>query len=241
MGIDPRYTYFWHTAAPHAVKFQIEKAIRTLLTRHVGDGAHLVFVGSVSVDPIYHAQLRFEAAAAERNLYSLRMDVTMSSGADSARRQWFTPERLAQDADRTFERWTANLLKATPGSPDVFSPERYARIVGETLAEEARLAAHVEDQAPVLAARQAVLDAIRGGMRCGTADKEGQTTFYFDGRSFVREHTGDWNERQKFASGEELLADLRKFYHWEITRDTYPHSPPEADAWTLIQSKLRPR
>jgi hypothetical protein len=243
MAIDPRYTYFWHSGAPLAVKFEIEKAVRALLTRHAGDAGHLVFIGSVSVDPTYHAQLRFEAAAPERNLYSLRMDVSMSSskGAGNARQQWFTPERLAQDADRTFARWIANLENATPGTPDAFSGELYARIMSDAIAEETRLAAQREDEGPIVAARQAVLEAFRSGKRCCSADKEGHTTFYFDGRSFVREHTGDWDERQKFANGDELLADLRKFYHWDIVRDTFPHSPPEIEAWTLIQSKLRSR
>jgi hypothetical protein len=66
-----------------------------------------------------------------------------------------------------------------------------------------------------------------------------QKTFYLNGRSFVREHVGEWDERHEFASGEALLADVRKCYHWDIGRDTFPHSPPEVDAWTFIHARLR--
>jgi hypothetical protein len=240
--VEPLYAYFWHSGRPLVVKVEVEKAVRTLLKRAEMEGVQLVFLGSVSVDPTWHAQLRYEAAAVTgaRHLYSLRMDVTMTTRhPGSARQQWFTDERLQRDAQSTFQRWTANLQTTTvPPAPGDLSRDLYERVIRESLAEESALANHREDQAPIVAARQAVLDALRRGRRCGSVDKEGQTTFSFDGRSFVREHVGDWNERQTFSSADDLLADLRKFYYWETHRDTYPHSPPEREEWEFILKKF---
>jgi hypothetical protein len=72
----------------------------------------------------------------------------------------------------------------------------------------------------------------------GNSDKEGLTTFAFDGTNFVRRHVGDWGEHCVFASEDELLTDLRAYYDWDTKRATYPHRPPEVEASRFIRGKL---
>jgi hypothetical protein len=227
-------THFWHAGHPADVKFEIEKATRMLLAHDPSETAKLVFVGSSgSADPTYRARFCLDAAWPERRLYSLRL-------AASGPRKWFNEERLRQYSDKVFEHWTRNLhVTPTPRSLEASSPELYQQLAAEALAREAELAHRKEDQAPIEAVRQEVLAAIRDGKKCGNVNKEGQTTFYFRRGKFVREHIGDWDERQVFASGEAMLADLRQFYDWDTKRDTYPHRPPEVEAWRFIRDQLR--
>jgi hypothetical protein len=226
--------YFWHQGRPWDVKFEIEKSARMLLARGPGEPAPLVFTGkSGSGDPSYRARFCFEAASPDRLLYSLRLDAAYP-------RKFFTEEKIRQlYTDRAFARWIQGLqLTTAPGSHAAFSPILYQQLVAETLTCERELADRREDEAPIAAVRQAVLAALRAGKKCGSANKEGQTSFHFNGTQFVRDHVGEEDELQLFAGDAEVLADLRKFYDWDTKRDTYPHPPPELDVWRFIERKL---
>lgn len=226
-------TWFWHAGHPLDVKFEIEKAAAMLLARDAAAVPKLVFTGtSGSRDPAYHGRLCLEAAGPERHLYSLQLEAAAQS-------KWFTEEKMrGLYSDKAWAHWTRNLQAAPAGTSADSSAVLYDRLVAETVAREREAAAHQEDPAPIAALRQEILAALRAGKRLGNSDKEGLTTFAFDGAHFVRRHVGDWDENRVFASADEMLADLRAYYDWDTKRATYPHRPPEADAWRLIKAKL---
>jgi hypothetical protein len=225
--------WFWLVEGPLEAKFAVEKAIRMLLAREPGDGGTLVFHGSSqSRDPVYRSRFCLEAVEPGRHRYSLQMEAAASG-------KWFTQEKLEQTAGRTWQAWIRPLQSTPPPQPLTSDRALYAQVVRETLEREASLASQKEDEAPIEAVRQAVLAGFRQGKRCSESDKEGITTFRFDGREFIRTHVGEWEDRVVFAGADALLADLRKFYHWKTCRDTYPHSPPEVEVWKYILSRMK--
>jgi hypothetical protein len=225
-------TWFWRVERPLEAKFAVEKAIRALLVREPVESGALIFRGtSFTKDPVYRSRFCLETVEPERHLYSLQMEAVGSS-------KWFTQEKLQQMAGQTWQAWIRPLQATMPPQTLPVDRELYQRVVRETLEREMELANQREDDAPTEAARHAVLDALRRGKTCGRGDKEGNTTFRFDGRQFVRDHIGDWDEHVVFDHDAALLADLSKFYYWDTHRSTYPHSPPEVDAWKFILGRM---
>jgi len=47
--------------------------------------------------------------------------------------------------------------------------------------------------------------------------------------------------KTNFATDDEMLDCIRKFYDWDSRKDTYPHRPPELDVWKFIQRQLHPK
>jgi hypothetical protein len=227
-----REAWFWRVERPLEIKFAAEKATRMLLSRDAADSNSLAFNGtSSSKDPGYRARLCLESVDPERYLYSLHMEASASA-------RWFTPEKLDQLADRAWQLWTS-AWRTLPPQPLLRDEALYERAVREVLARESESANREEAEAPVAAARQVVLDGLRAGKRCAESNKEGFTSFRFEGGEFVRNHIGEWEERKVFAGADALLADLRQFYDWDTKRETYPHSPPEAEVWKYILGRLR--
>jgi hypothetical protein len=225
--------WFWRVERPLEAKFAVEKAIRALLVREPVENGSLVFRGtSFTKDPVFRSRFCLEAVEPGRHLYSLQMEAGASS-------KWFTQENFEQMAWSAWQAWIGPLQPTMPPQPLPVDREFYQRVVRETLAREMELANQREDEAPIEAARQAVLERLRRGNTCGRCDKEGITTFRFDGRQFVRDHIGDWDEHVVFDDAAALLADLSKFYYWDTHRSTYPHSPPEIDAWKFILGRMR--
>jgi hypothetical protein len=226
-------TYFWNPRMPFDVKFEIEKSTGILLERDPQQRSHLVFRGSSSTPPKqYHSELRFEAALPERNLYSLHVEAT-------APRQWFSEADFRRDAARAFEYWTRDLkTTARPGFLDSASRDLYEERVAATLERESQEANREEDEAPIRAVQQAVLEELRKGKSFRTAHHEGGTRIYFDGRRFVKSTCGEEQSRQVFDSEDQILAFIRSFYDWESRRDAYPHRPPELEVWRFIRKEL---
>lgn len=227
-----REAWFWRVERPLEMKFAAEKAARMLLSRDLADSSSLAFSGtSSSKDPGYGARLRLESVDSERYLYSLHMEASASA-------RWFTQEKLEELADRAWQRWTS-AWQIVPPQPLPRDEALYQRAVRDALSREADSTNRKEDKAAIAAARQAALDELRAGKRCVESNKEGITSFRFEGGEFVRNHVGDWEERRVFSDGDALLADLRQFYDWDTKRETYPHSPPEAEVWQYILRRLR--
>ena len=147
-------------------------------------------------------------------------------------------ETLARLSSISFQGLAAGLAIVSGPGPNLSVPALYAELFAEALEDERRQAEWREDPLPVEALRRAVTAAIRAGRKCRQCNKEGQTSFYFDGTHFIRDHQGEWEERQVFATEAELLTDLRNFYDWDVRAGTYPHAPLELDVWRYIQLQL---
>ena len=233
LRITRREAWFWRVERPLEMKFAAEKATRMLLARDPADSSVLAFAGtSSSKDPQYSARLGLQSVDPERYLYSLHMEASASA-------KWFTQEKLDQMADRAWQLWTSAWRTVPPPQPLVRDESLYAQAVDDALSREAATANRRQDDAPVAAARQAVLDGLHAGKRCVESNKEGVTTFRFTGGEFTRDHLGEWEERHVFADADALLADLRRFYDWDTKRETYPHSPPETEVWRYILRRMK--
>lgn len=103
---------------------------------------------------------------------------------------------------------------------------------------DALTAPNVRDDGAIAAAQRAIVAALRSGASFSTAHKEGGTTIRFDGRDYLREDFGESPSLTRFATDEELLAFLRRFYHHEVLRDAGPAGVSEAEAWRWIQRRL---
>jgi len=226
-------TYLWRPRVPFDVKFEIERATGILLERDRRQTGQLIYRGASSIPPNrYQAQLRFEAALPQRNLYSMHVDVT-------APRDWIGEADFHRGANRAFAYWTRNLQGVVdPGSLASASREIYDQRVAKTLALELALANRKEDMAPISAIQQAILDGLRRGRSFRTAHHESGMTIYFDGGQFIKQVYGVEESREIFARDDQIIAYLRAFYDWEARRNMYPHQPPELEVWRFIQRQL---
>ena len=228
-----RETWFWRVERPLEMKFAVEKATRMLLVRDAACSGSLVFHGrSSSKDPEYGARFCLVSVEPDRYLYSLRMEASASA-------RWFTQQKLEEMAGRAWQFRTAP-WSTLPQPPHLLDRDEalFERVMRDALSREADQAKSKEDEAPIAELHRAVLDGLRAGKRYMESNKEGVTTFRFEDGEFVRQHIGDWEESQVFADSGALLADLRRFYDWDTKRETYPHSPPEAEVWRYILRRL---
>ena len=136
--------------------------------------------------------------------------------------------------------WTEKLrMTADPGNLDTASAKAYASRLRSVIAHETELAARVEDDAPVVAIQQAVLDALRKGKSFVSASKEGIQSISFDGERFVSKHQGEYDALKVFTTDAEILKHLRLYFDWDASKDVYPHKRPELEVWQFIQQQLR--
>jgi hypothetical protein len=227
-------TVFWHRRPPLDVKYQIEKTSGQLLGQAETAEGKLLFKGESNPPPLgSRLQLRLEAVYQERIEYSLHLDAYLS-------KVWYEEDEFIATADRAFEWWIRDLQTAPqPRTVEQPSAERYAQLVRETLEQEAKDAAQVEDQDPIRTAQTAVLDALRHGKRFLSAHHEGGSVISFDGKIYVKENYGEEEGRTEIPTDEEMIRFLREYFAWQSRRDTYPHKPPELDVWKFIERQLR--
>lgn len=232
--VDQRQVHFWHDGHPIAVKYVVEKITATLLQRDQSDARQLSYCGcSDGSGTPREVCLRFEAVIDSRKLYSLQVK-------RSTPKKWASEAEHLRAAGRTMAFWSAKLFIA---SPDIAwsraSSALYDQCRRESLALEEVMANAVEDPAPIAALQKEVLDALRAGMGFFTANKEGGTHLFFNGRVFVRSDYGDEpNVNETYAADAAMVACLRRFFDWESRRDWYPHRPPELDVWKYIKGRL---
>jgi hypothetical protein len=217
------------------VKFDIEKRVRRILRRDAERPA-LVFRDT---SPSYTTpggsstiELRLEAAYETYNLFALEADFA-EAGDPVQEKKWEQNVRIA------FDRWTTGLALTEICPP--CSPDRYQQVMQETISREFDLAHRVnpEEDAAICVIQEAILSALRRGKSFSTAHHEGGTNIRYLGTVFVIQDYGESNDREEFADADKFLARLRQFYDWESRRDSYPHAPPEEEAWRFIERQLR--
>lgn len=91
----------------------------------------------------------------------------------------------------------------------------------------------------IAALQQAIVTALKAGAWFATAHHEGGTRIGWTGSRFLREDYGDFPDRIGYADETEFLTALRRFFDWEVSRDTWPARPSEAEAWRGILALLR--
>ncbi len=246
---DTRETYFWYDRGPFQAKFDLEKLTGILLKLDRSSEDKLVYRGSSVTGATTHVvEVRFEAVLPRvpyivkpptdpreyRNLFLLRVET-------SAPKKWYTENELKESAAKTFDYWT---LRLPCGSQTIAwadaSREFYEQQAKEAIDQELELASRLEDPVPIIALQKTVLAALRDGKQFRTAHKEGGTILSFNGAKFMRENYGEEPSVTEFASDQEMIDCIRRFYDWDSRKDTYPHRPSELDVWKYIQRQLLP-
>lgn len=101
--------------------------------------------------------------------------------------------------------------------------------------------APIREGEEILALQQAIIAAMKAGAWFATAHKEGGSRITWTGSGFRREDYGDFPDRIAYASEAEFLAALRRFFDWQVSRDTWPVKPTEIAAWRGILGLLQHR
>ncbi len=222
-----RLLHFRDPAPPHVIRCGLEHDLMVLLPAVMEDG-RLEFRGVLNVNgAVCQVVLRFEAALARGNGYSLQLTLS-----------WETLPVEHHDYHRKgsagwFDFWTRRFSQAGPPCPDEGLPQRYEAMAAQAVAAETELVSEA-------AVQQEILTGLRAGGSFGTSHKEGGTNISFRSGKFVRVDYGESNEREEFPDDASLLACLRQLYHWETGRGTVPGPPSELDRWKLILRRLRP-
>jgi hypothetical protein len=226
-------TYFWSSSDPSKMRFETEKTMRLLLARDEAHTERLTYSGSDNPPFIgRNVRLRFEAALPKGNWYSLQITAWVPN-------TWNSETEFHSYADKAFEHWTSNLQTApTLGLLGDASKELYTRRAQDAVDEEARRTSEKEDPAPVTALKHEILDGLRSGASFRTSHHEGGTTIYFDGKTFIRSEYGEQTSSRVLTTDEETLDCIQALYDWESRKDTFPHRPPELEAWRFIQRQL---
>jgi hypothetical protein len=221
-----REIHFRDRRAPEEIQFHFERLLMILLQPEEG-WPLLTFTGSYNWGLITFAfRLRFEAALAVDNAYTLTADASWPSVSDSENAS------RKKSAESWFDVWTSAFQ---PTGPVILGDGSAARY--QAFAEHARRAeAHLTD---VPAIQQAILTALRNGATYSTNHKEGGTDIKFERGQFVRADYGDNPGGQRFRDETDFLAFLRKFYDWEISHNAAPAKVSEYDAWKLMLRLLR--
>jgi len=173
----------------------------------------------------YDFELRYVAALADTNCYSLR---TQSSWAHQ-------PASSHAHFQSTFaswlQLWTRELTPAEPPAEHEIAVERYHALVAAALHAEAHLDT-------VAAIQRAIVDGLRRGARFATSHKEGGTTITWNRDRFVRVDHGENPDCCEYADELSFLAMLRQFLHSDVSRHAVTKPPPEFDVWKLILRRM---
>jgi len=219
---------------PPAVQFALEKLTGILLSRDENDTASITFIAdSTLVSYRRMIRVQLEASFPDRRLYSFHIDFEGS-------RNWLDEDEFLTEAKRCFDYWTGKLDVATckisinEASAELLEQDRQS-----ALDAEAKAAAETEDQAPILALKDQMLNEVRSGATFNKNHKEGSNTLMFTGSRFIRRDEGEDPGTEVYKTGEAFITAVRNFYDWESRRDIYPHRPPELDVWRYIITQLR--
>ncbi len=213
--------HFRDKRPPQAIQAALESTLVAPM-RSVHENGRLTYHATVNVTgSAYVFVLRFEAALARTYAYSISIEVSWAN-MPTTHHDYFRKSCVSW-----FGFWTREFTSAPAPGPGDNDTARYT-----AACEAARLAE--ADLATVPALQHAILAAMRAGASYATAHKEGGTVIRWDCRHFVRSDYGESNEYQIFPDDAQFLAFLRRFYDWEIARNTAPDKLSDLDAWRLI-------
>jgi hypothetical protein len=229
--------HFEDKRPPYELKFALEKQLevlmpldRSITTPWVSRGRR--FFSGVPFD----ATLVFEAVRNSTRMYALHVTASAPHGAQSA-------ERFAEVVASVESSWKKEL--SARGAPvQIVRDDSYAAEVREAAELEAQaIASRVEDPATIRALQREFLAAMDKGRTLSRSNKDDTTELRWrDGRGTVEER---WHERgneggreQQFTDADDFLAYVRRFYDFDIGRETAPHPPLESAAWRYLIDRL---
>jgi len=216
-----RVLHFGDPRPPHLIQFALERDLMTLFSASMQDDRLTMTAHANVVGARYDLELRFEAAMPIHNGYSLRVQTSWADAAPTHH------DYYRKTAESWFRFWTRDLMPAEPPASDGGASTRYQEICRASLNAEAHL-----DTVPAL--QQAIVAAMKSGARFITSNKEGDTTFRWNGSRFVRIDQGDYPETIEFPSELAFLEALRRFYDWETSKNCYPEKVSDFVAWKLM-------
>lgn len=218
--------HFRDARPPQDIQFQLERALMTLMPPRIEAGKLVCRANAKVNGARYSFLLRYEAALPRTHCYSLRVEASWAELPTEHH------EHFRQSSGSWFDLWTRDFRRASPPSADDGSAERYGAACVAALNAEAGL-----DSSEAI--QHAIVAAMKRGASFSTAHKEGGTDIRWRDGRFVRSDYGESEERQEFASEAKFLTFLRQFYHWETSRNAYPDTVPDTDAWKLILRLLQ--
>ena len=220
-----RVLHFKDQRPPHEVQIALEREIRTLFTPAMEGDALCLRAKANVVGADYDLLLRFEAALAEWNCYSLRAQVLWGElPADHA-------EYYRKTSGSWFASWTSDFVPANPPPANAGSAERYRQLIEETLNAEK----HLDSVASI---QQAIIAAMKDGARYYDSHKEGGTKIYWQRDRFARSDYGDYPDERHFTDESEFLKMLYQFCHWQATSHSDKNQLTELDTWRLILRRM---
>ncbi len=221
-----RRAFFQDVRHPHQVQHSFEHAIMVVFSPVLDDGK-LTFHGSAKVvGADYRFRLTFEAAEAEQNYYSLRIEAFWDA-RNVANHEYY---------QKTFGSWCNHWLRdlrAIDSLEHIVNHESLYRDRCEQTRKAEELLSSIDS------IQQTILEAMKQGAKFATSHKEGGTHIYWNHGNFIRSDYGDDPASEKYRNEQEFLAKLFQFFQWEVTRNA-PQSPvSEIEAWRLILRLMR--
>lgn len=221
---------FWHALAMPAVRIEMEKMTGVLMQR-TGDAKYhsdskLVYVRRL-------IDLEFVARSPKRRLYKF----TLNFEGD---RKWIEEDKFHAEAKRISEYWGGKLTVASePVMMSVMSEELKAEdMAAIEESERVKVPTEAELQA-VRALQMHVLSMMHQGKEFSRHHKEGFSILRYRNGKYEYVEGGEWESYKAYESEEAFLAGVRQYFDWEVRRPTYPHSPPEVEAWKYIIEQVR--
>lgn len=218
--------HFRDERAPEEIKVELERKLMVLLHPVGENGQYVVHGQGKSTGALSKVTLSLDEVCAADNLYTLKAEFDWT-GSDPVNDEYFT-----NSSRSWFDYWTRDFLAVpSPGSDD-YSMPRYRMVADKALHFERNLETP-ED------VRAEIVRRMTDGATFSTAHKEGGTVIrWLRDHQFQSSDYGESNETRLFKSEVDFFAYLRRFFHMEITRPTYPEEPDELTAWILILRRL---
>ncbi|MCC7144540.1 MAG: hypothetical protein IT349_20775 [Candidatus Eisenbacteria bacterium] len=222
-----RVIHFRDSRPPQEIQFLLERDLMALFAP-VEDEPRLTLTATMpSGSLVYRFWLRFEAAMASTNAYSLRAELTHPVPVP------MPSAELQPELDRWLSFWTRDFAAANPPAATEGSEDRYRQLVAQARSAET----HLGD---VPSIQQEIVRRMCAGCIFRTAHKEGGTEIRYWNGGWLRADYGEWSTRETFRDEAKFLRFLRQFYDWETSRNVAPNKLADYDAWKLILRLLAP-
>lgn len=222
-----RVVHFANQRPPHLVQVDLERELMVLFVASM-DGSQLRMHATADVNGArYDFELRFLAALATNNHYSLRTEASWAD-SDQTHHDYFR-----KSSDGWFGLWTRDLVAATPPDPSKNLVERYQQESAAALQAQHQLNS-------VEAVQRAIVDGMKRGGRYADSHKEGGTNIYWRVDRYVRSDYGDYPDLKNYTSDGDFLQMLWNFCQFDVRRHAGKQGLSELDAWKLILRRLRP-
>lgn len=218
--------HFRDKRTPHEIQCALEGELMTLFTAALENEALRLRARADVNGADYVFDLRFVAALAADNCYSLRFEVSWAD-AQATHHDYFR-----KTSDSWIRMWTRDLMPANPPAAHEGAPELYRELAEAALKAEAHLDS-------VAALQQAIIAGLKRGGRFSTSHKEGGTNIFWRIDRFVRSDYGDDPDHKEFKNEAEFLQTLWQFCHWDVSRHAGKEPLSDLEVWKLILRLLR--